>query len=154
LPTALKQFCEPMTLRMEAPKLPLGRVLYDTDRFPQIRHLGSNVTGAFILGEERRKGFSVGGQVEQTDLEIEQIARAFFIARHESAVWESAPGALKHDFRLYAKQAIRMLERRQEQVDRNERETLSSMVPENAWPTSARGANMTKPAETTGHGLI
>jgi hypothetical protein len=112
--------------------LPPWRVLFDTDRFPQIRHLGRKVTGIVTFGEERRKGFSVGAQVDQTDLEIEQIARAFFVARHETAVWENASGALKHEFRLYAKQAIRMLERRQEQAGRSERETLSSRVLENA----------------------
>ncbi|MBM6580411.1 hypothetical protein ILT44_09495 [Microvirga sp. BT689] len=87
-------------------------------------------------------------------MEIEQIARTFFLARHEAAVWENASQALKHEFRLYAKQAIRMLERRQEQADRNERERLSPRVPENVWPTPARGPSMTNPAETTGHGLI
>jgi hypothetical protein len=92
--------------------------------------------------------------VDQVDLEIEQIARTFFLTRHETAVWENASRALKHEFRLYARQAIRMLERRHEQSGRSERETLSSRVPENVWPIPARGSNMTKPAETTGHGLI
>jgi hypothetical protein len=52
--------------------------------------------------------------VEQTDQEIEHIARAFFAARNEAEVWENASRTLKHDFRLYARQAISMLERRQD----------------------------------------
>jgi hypothetical protein len=107
-----------------------------------------------MVGEERRNGFSLGAQVDQVDSEIEQIARTFFLARHETAVWENASRALKHEFRLYAKQAIRMLERRHEQAGRSERETLSARVPENAWPTHALGSSMTKPAETAGHSLI
>ena len=112
--------------------MPPGRVLFDTDRFPQIRHLGSKITGIFMFGGERHTSFSVGAKVDQTDLEIEQIARAFFVARHETATWENASRALKHEFRLYAKQAIRMLERRQEQAGRSERELPPSRVLEDA----------------------
>jgi len=60
-------------------------------------------------------GFCVGAQVDQTDQEIEHIARAFFVARHETAVWETASRVLKHEFRLYARHALSMLERKQEQ---------------------------------------
>jgi hypothetical protein len=57
----------------------------------------------------------MGAKVDQVDLEIEHIARAFFAARQETGAWEDASRTLKHEFRLYARQAIRMLERRQEQ---------------------------------------
>jgi protein-disulfide isomerase-like protein with CxxC motif len=59
---------------------------------------------------------SVGAKVDQTDQEIEHIARAFFVARHETGVWETASRVLKHEFRLYARHALRMLEKKQEQV--------------------------------------
>jgi hypothetical protein len=58
----------------------------------------------------------VGAQVDQTDQEIEHIARAFFVARHETGVWETASRILKHEFRLYARHALRMLEKKQEQI--------------------------------------
>jgi len=58
----------------------------------------------------------VGAQVDQTDQEIEQIARAFFIARHEDGVWETASRLLQHEFRLYARQALCMLEKKQQQI--------------------------------------
>ena len=64
----------------------------------------------------------MGAKVDQVDLEIEHIAQAFFVARHETGAWENASRTLKHEFRLYAKHAIRMLERRQEPVKRVERE--------------------------------
>lgn len=64
----------------------------------------------------------MGAKVDQVDLEIEHIARAFFVARHETGAWENASRVLKHEFRLYARQAISMLERRQEPVQRVERE--------------------------------
>ncbi|WP_040638752.1 hypothetical protein [Microvirga lotononidis] len=54
--------------------------------------------------------------MDQTDQEIEQIARAFFVARHEDGVWETASRLLQHEFRLYARQALRMLEKKHEQV--------------------------------------
>ncbi|WP_262027770.1 hypothetical protein [Microvirga sp. Mcv34] len=54
--------------------------------------------------------------MDQTDQEIEQIARAFFIARHEGGIWETASRLLQHEFRLYARQALSMLEKRQEQI--------------------------------------
>ncbi|MDG2571057.1 hypothetical protein P7L87_26235, partial [Vibrio parahaemolyticus] len=54
--------------------------------------------------------------MDQTDQEIEQIARAFFIARHEDGIWETASRLLKHEFRLYARQALSMLEKKQEQI--------------------------------------
>jgi hypothetical protein len=54
--------------------------------------------------------------VDQTDQEIEHIARAFFVARHETGVWETASRILKHEFRLYARHALRMLEKKQEQI--------------------------------------
>ena len=72
---------------------------------------------------ERRNGFSVGAKVDQVDLEVEHIARAFFAARQETGAWEDASRSLKHEFRLYARHAIRMLERRQEQVQWVEPET-------------------------------
>ncbi len=52
--------------------------------------------------------------MEQTDQEVEHIARVFFAARDEAGVWENASRALKHEFRLYARQAIKMLEQRQD----------------------------------------
>lgn len=58
----------------------------------------------------------MGAQVDQTDQEIEQIARAFFIARHEDGVWETASRLLQHEFRLYARQALCMLEKKQQQI--------------------------------------
>ena len=64
----------------------------------------------------------MGAKVDQVDLEIEHIARAFFAARQEIGAWENASRTQKHEFRLYARQAIRMLERRQEQVQKVERE--------------------------------
>ena len=64
----------------------------------------------------------MGAKVDQVDLEIEHIAQAFFAARHETEAWENASRTLKHEFRLYARQAISMLERRQEKVQRVERE--------------------------------
>ena len=59
-------------------------------------------------------GFCVGAQVDRTDQEIEHIARAFFVARHETGVWETASRVLKHEFRLYARHALSMLELKQE----------------------------------------
>ena len=56
----------------------------------------------------------MGAQVDQTDQEIEHIARAFFVARHEAGVWETASRILKHEFRLYARHALCMLEKKQE----------------------------------------
>jgi hypothetical protein len=70
----------------------------------------------------------VGAKVDQVDLEIEHIARAFFAARNEAGTWESASRTLKHEFRLYARQAISMLERRQEKVQRVEREAPAVRV--------------------------
>ena len=58
----------------------------------------------------------MGAQVDQTDQEIEHIARAFFVARHETGVWETASRILKHEFRLYARHALSMLEKTQEQI--------------------------------------
>ncbi len=58
----------------------------------------------------------MGAQVDQTDQEIEQIARAFFVARHETGVWETASRVLKHEFRLYARHALRTLDKKQEQI--------------------------------------
>ncbi len=58
--------------------------------------------------------------MDQVDLEIEHIAQAFFAARHQTGAWETASRTLKHEFRLYARQAIKMLERRQEQVQKVE----------------------------------
>jgi hypothetical protein len=58
----------------------------------------------------------VGAQVDQTDQEIEHIARAFFVARHETGVWETASRILKHEFRLYARHALSMLGKKQEQI--------------------------------------
>jgi hypothetical protein len=63
--------------------------------------------------------------VDQTDQEIEHIARAFFLARHEDGVWETASRLLKHEFRLYARQALSMLAKKQEQLWTESR----SMVP-------------------------
>ncbi|MGO4524292.1 hypothetical protein AB4097_05435 [Microvirga sp. 2MCAF35] len=54
--------------------------------------------------------------MDQTDQEIEQIARAFFVARHEDGVWETASRLLQHEFRLYARQALSMLEKKQGQI--------------------------------------
>jgi hypothetical protein len=53
--------------------------------------------------------------MNQVDQQVEQIARAFFRARIEGGVWEDAPRILKHEFRLYARQAISMLETQQDQ---------------------------------------
>ncbi|MBM1170434.1 hypothetical protein [Microvirga arabica] len=58
--------------------------------------------------------------MDQVDLEVEHIARAFFAAWHGTEAWENASRSLKHEFRLYARQAISMLEKRQEQVQRVE----------------------------------
>ena len=58
----------------------------------------------------------MGAQVDQTDQEIEHIARAFFVARHETGVWETASRVMKHEFRLYARHALCMLEKKQEQI--------------------------------------
>jgi hypothetical protein len=58
----------------------------------------------------------VGAQVDQTDQEIEHIARAFFVARHEAGAWETASRVLKHEFRLYARHALCMLEKKQENI--------------------------------------
>ncbi len=66
------------------------------------------------------------------DLEVEHIARAFFVARHESEAWENASRTLKHEFRLYARQAISMLEKRQDQVSRVERQAPPARVLESA----------------------
>ena len=54
--------------------------------------------------------------MDQADQEIEHIARAFFVARNETGVWESASRILQHEFRLYARQALSMLEKKQEQL--------------------------------------
>ncbi|WP_114942881.1 hypothetical protein [Microvirga calopogonii] len=54
--------------------------------------------------------------MDQTDQEIEQIARAFYVARHEDGVWETASRLLQHEFRLYARQALSMLQKKQEQI--------------------------------------
>jgi hypothetical protein len=53
--------------------------------------------------------------MNQVDQQVEQIARAFFRARIEGGIWESAPRVLQHEFRLYARQAISMLDNPQEQ---------------------------------------
>jgi hypothetical protein len=74
----------------------------------------------------------VGAKVDQVDLEVEHIARAFFVARHESEAWENASRILKHEFRLYARQAISMLEKRQDKVSRVERQAPSARVLESA----------------------
>lgn len=58
----------------------------------------------------------MGAQVDQTDQEIEHIARAFFVARHESEAWESASRILKHEFRLYARHALSMLRKKQDHI--------------------------------------
>ena len=83
-------------------------------------------------GEERLNVSLVGAQVDQTNLEIEHIARAFYSARHESADWENASRVLKHEYRLYARQALQMLERRQEQMQQEERKGSSFRALENA----------------------
>ena len=70
------------------------------------------------------QGFSAGAQVEQTDQDIEHIARAFFVAWHQDAAWETASRILKHEFRLYARQAIGMLEKNQERAWTAPPETL------------------------------
>jgi hypothetical protein len=54
--------------------------------------------------------------MDRTDQEIEHIARAFFAARNETGVWETASRILKHEFRLYARHALSMLERKQEPI--------------------------------------
>ena len=69
------------------------------------------------------QGFAAGAQVEQTDQDIEHIARAFFVAWHQDASWETASRILKHEFRLYARQAIGMLEKNQERTWTAPRET-------------------------------
>ncbi|QRM30958.1 hypothetical protein [Microvirga sp. VF16] len=60
--------------------------------------------------------------MDQTDQEIEHIARAFFAARNETGVWETASRVLKHEFRLYARHALSMIEKKQEQVWGDSRE--------------------------------
>ncbi|WP_157934233.1 hypothetical protein [Microvirga ossetica] len=62
--------------------------------------------------------------MEQTDQDIEHIARAFFVAWHQDASWETASRILKHEFRLYARQAIGMLEKNQERAWTAPREAL------------------------------
>ncbi len=74
----------------------------------------------------------MGAKVDQVDLEVEHIARAFFAARHETEAWENASRSLKHEFRLYARQAISMVERRQEQVQRVELEISPVRILETA----------------------
>jgi hypothetical protein len=64
----------------------------------------------------------VGAQVDQTNQEIEHIARAFFVARHETGAWETASRVLKHEFRLYARHALCMLEKKQENIGADGRE--------------------------------
>jgi hypothetical protein len=58
----------------------------------------------------------LGAKVEQTDQEIEHIARAFFIARNQVGTWETAPRLMKHEFRLYARQALSMLNKERERT--------------------------------------
>jgi len=70
--------------------------------------------------------------VNQVDLEVEHIARAFFAAWHGAEAWENASRSLKHEFRLYARQAISMLEKRQEQMQRVELEVSPDRVLETA----------------------
>jgi hypothetical protein len=53
--------------------------------------------------------------MDQKDEQIEHIARTFYAAR-EAGVWENASRTLKHDFRLYARQAIAMLEKQHEKT--------------------------------------
>jgi hypothetical protein len=74
----------------------------------------------------------VGAKVDQVDLEVEHIARAFFAAWHGTEAWENASRNLKHEFRLYARQAISMLEKRQEQMQLGELEASPIRVLENA----------------------
>jgi hypothetical protein len=74
----------------------------------------------------------VGAQVDQTNLEIEHIARTFYAARHESADWDKASRVLKHEYRLYARQALQMLERCHEQVRQEERRAFPAQVLEDA----------------------
>jgi hypothetical protein len=74
----------------------------------------------------------MGAKVNQVDLEVEHIARAFFAARHGAEAWENASRSLKHEFRLYARQAISMLEKRQKQMQRVELETSPVRVLETA----------------------
>ena len=74
----------------------------------------------------------MGAKVNQVNLEVEHIARAFFAAWHGTEAWEDASRSLKHEFRLYARQAISMLERRQEQVQRVELEVSPVRVLETA----------------------
>jgi len=70
-------------------------------------------------------GFAAAGaQVEQADQDIEHIARAFFVAWHQDASWEAASRILKHEFRLYARQAIGMIEKSQERAWAVPREVL------------------------------
>ena len=66
------------------------------------------------------------------DLEVEHIARAFFTAWHETEAWENASRSLKHEFRLYARKAISMVDRPQEQMQRVELEASPVKVLENA----------------------
>ena len=66
------------------------------------------------------------------NLEVEHIARAFFAAWHGTEAWENASRSLKHEFRLYARQAISMVERRQEQVHRVELEVSPVRILETA----------------------
>jgi hypothetical protein len=74
----------------------------------------------------------VGAKVEQVDLEVEHIAQAFFTAWHGTAAWENASRSLKHEFRLYARQAISMMEKRQEHVHRVELEVSPVRILETA----------------------
>ncbi|KFG69030.1 hypothetical protein JH26_12635 [Microvirga sp. BSC39] len=74
----------------------------------------------------------MGAKVNQVDLEVEHIARAFFAAWHGAEAWENASRSLKHEFRLYARQAISMLEKRQEQMQRVELEVSPDRVLETA----------------------
>ena len=70
--------------------------------------------------------------MDQVNLEVEHIAQAFFAAWHGAAAWENASRSLKHEFRLYARQAISMLEKRHEQMQRVELEITPARVLETA----------------------
>ncbi len=105
--------------------MPTARVILDTDTTLQIRHVDRGRIGRASGPKTELQGFSAGAQVEQSDQEIEHIARAFFVAWHQDTAWETASRILKHEFRLYARQAIGMLEKKQERAWTAPREALS-----------------------------
>jgi len=51
------------------------------------------------------------------DNEVENVARAFYCAEHDSLVWENEAEILKEEFRLYACMAISALEDKEQELE-------------------------------------